>query len=106
MGAALIGFFLPELLRFRGKCLLRLAAPDLDAAVLAFESATATSRRQNARAFQLRAATNLAPCRYSRTVAQLRTDSMRPRAGLAVSGFSRQTGSKPSARVRCRLDRR
>ena len=55
-----MGFFLPELLRLRGECLLRLEAPDLAAAVLEFESAIATSRRQNAHAFQLRAATSLA----------------------------------------------
>ncbi len=55
-----VGFYLPELQRLRGECLLLLNPPDFDEAVREFEAAIATARLQNARAFQLRAAIGLA----------------------------------------------
>ena len=55
-----IGFYLPELHRLRGECLLRLEPPRLDEAVRDFQSAIAFATRQNAVLFRLRAAISLA----------------------------------------------
>ena len=55
-----IGFYLPELHRLRGECLLRLEPPRLDEAVRDFQSAIAFATRQNAVLFRLRAAMSLA----------------------------------------------
>ena len=55
-----VGFYLPEVYRLRGECLLRLDPPRLDEAVDAFEAAIAAAKHQHALAFQLRAALSLA----------------------------------------------
>ena len=55
-----VAFYLPEIQRLRGECLLRLDPPNVDAAVRQFEEAIATATKQQARAFQLRAAMSLA----------------------------------------------
>jgi tetratricopeptide (TPR) repeat protein len=55
-----VGFYLPELLRLRGECLLRLDPPRLDEAARDFQSAIAFATRQNAVLFRLRAAMSLA----------------------------------------------
>ena len=55
-----VGFYLPEVYRARGECLLRLGPPRLDEAVEAFEAAIAAAKHQHVRAFQLRAAIGLA----------------------------------------------
>ena len=55
-----VGFYLPELYRLRGECLLRLEPSRLDEAVRDFQSAIAVAKRQNALLFRLRAAISLA----------------------------------------------
>jgi predicted ATPase len=55
-----VGFFLPELHRLRGECLLRLDPRNFDHAAREIETAIATAEQQQARAFQLRAAISLA----------------------------------------------
>jgi hypothetical protein len=55
-----VGFYLPEVYRLRGECLLRLDPPHLEKAVDAFEAAIAAAKHQHALAFQLRAALCLA----------------------------------------------
>lgn len=55
-----VGFFLSELYRLRGECLLQLDSSTFDEAVRDFETAIATANRQHARTFALRAAISLA----------------------------------------------
>ena len=55
-----VGFYLPEIHRLRGECLLRLGAANFDEAVSDIEAAIALAKQQQARAFQLRAAISLA----------------------------------------------
>jgi tetratricopeptide (TPR) repeat protein len=55
-----VGFYLPEIQRLRGECLLRLDPPDFDGAMREFETAVATAVGQQARVFQLRARISLA----------------------------------------------
>jgi len=55
-----VGFFLPEIHRLRGECLVGLGTADYDAAIHEFNAAIATAKRQQARVFQLRAAMGLA----------------------------------------------
>jgi class 3 adenylate cyclase/tetratricopeptide (TPR) repeat protein len=54
-----VGFFLPEIHRLRGNCLLRLDPGNFDEAVGEFEAAIAIARQQQARVFWLRAAISL-----------------------------------------------
>jgi predicted ATPase len=54
-----VGFFLPEIHRLRGECLLRQGASDFDQAIGEFEAAIATAKQQQARTFELRAAIGL-----------------------------------------------
>jgi class 3 adenylate cyclase/predicted ATPase len=55
-----VGFYLPEVYRLRGECLLRLDPQRLDEAVDAFEAAITAAKQQHALEFQLRAALSLA----------------------------------------------
>ena len=55
-----VGFYLPEIHRLRGECLLRLDPPRPDEAMVAFEAGIAIAKSQHALAFQLRAAVSLA----------------------------------------------
>jgi class 3 adenylate cyclase/tetratricopeptide (TPR) repeat protein len=54
-----VGFFLPEIHRLRGNCLLRLDPGNFDEAVGEFEAAIGIARQQQARVFWLRAAISL-----------------------------------------------
>jgi len=55
-----VGFYLSELHRLRGECLLRLEPPRFDDAVSEFEAAIAVAKQQQALSFQLSAALSLA----------------------------------------------
>ncbi|MBX9944255.1 MAG: AAA family ATPase [Reyranella sp.] len=55
-----VGLYLSEIHRLRGECLLRAVPPDVHEAVHCFESAIATAKQQQARAFWLSAAIGLA----------------------------------------------
>ncbi len=55
-----VGFYLPEIHRLRGECLLRLDQSNFDDAVREFEAAIAAAKLQQAHAFQLTAAIDLA----------------------------------------------
>ena len=55
-----VGFYLPEIHRLRGECLLRLDQTNFDKAEREFESAIKVAKLQQAHAFQLTAAIALA----------------------------------------------
>ena len=54
-----VGFYLPQIHRLRGECLLRLDQSNFDDAVREFEAAIAAAKLQQAHAFQLTAAIDL-----------------------------------------------
>ena len=55
-----VGFFLPEIHRLRGECLLHLDGGSFDDAVREFETAIAFAKQQQEHVFRLRAAISLA----------------------------------------------
>ena len=55
-----LGFYLPEIHRLRGECLMRLDAGHSGEAMREFEAAVASAKQQQAHVFQLRAAISLA----------------------------------------------
>jgi len=55
-----VGFYLPEIHRLHGECLLRLDSPRFDEAVRDLETAITAAKQQQAHMFQLRAAISLA----------------------------------------------
>jgi predicted ATPase len=54
-----VGFFVPEIHRLRGECLLRLDPANFDEAQRELRAAIATAKQQQARMFELRAAISL-----------------------------------------------
>jgi predicted ATPase len=66
-----VGFFLPEIHRLRGNCLLRLDPGNFDEAVGEFEAAIGIARQQQARVFWLRAAISLSRALTARGGAEM-----------------------------------
>jgi predicted ATPase len=79
-----VGFYLPEVHRLRGECLLRLDPANFDEAIGEFETAAATARQQQARTFWLRAAIGLASAWATRGSPAKATPQLRE----AIAAFS------------------
>ena len=78
-----VGFFLPEIHRLRGECLLRMGPLYFDSALAEFETALATAQCQHARVFALRAAISLARAQIEKGLSKEATASLKD----IVDGF-------------------
>jgi class 3 adenylate cyclase/predicted ATPase len=78
-----VGFFLSEIYRLRGECLLRMGSSHFDSAITEFETALATAKRQHARTFALRAAISLARAQIEKGLSKEATTSLKD----IVDGF-------------------
>ena len=83
-----VGFYVPEIHRLRGECLLRLDASGFDDVVREFDAAIAAAKQQHARIFQLRAAIGLARACKARGVPEQGAAPLREAAGLFGNGDS------------------